>query len=181
MEKVINYKEISSNFSQIKEIQAVYEESFPSEERREWCDLLALLDDEPRFHVLAACDADDESLAGFITFWEFDGFTYIEHLAVQPRLRGHGIGAALLAQVNVPARVPLLLEVEPPTGEMERRRIGFYNRAGLALRDDVDYVQPSYALGKPSVPLCLMVTPGMSHEDVVAAAHTLHKCVYRSL
>lgn len=36
---------------------------------------------------------------------------------------------------------PVLLEVEPPLGEMEQRRIGFYERLGFHL-NPYAYVQP---------------------------------------
>jgi len=177
-EKVIIYKEISSKFSQIGEIERLYVESFPSEERREWSSLLQLMDEDERFRVLVAVEDGDGSVAGFITVWTFGPFGYIEHLAVQPQLRGHGIGAQLLAQVNHPETLPLVLEVEPPTGEMERRRIGFYRRAGLELRDDVEYMQPPYAPGKPSIAMCLMASAGVPRALVEDAATTLHREVY---
>ncbi|MBQ9555385.1 MAG: GNAT family N-acetyltransferase [Muribaculaceae bacterium] len=135
-----------------------------------------MLENEPRFHVvLATCD---ELPVGFISYWAFDSFTYIEHLAVEPSQRGKGHGSGLMRQVASLGR-PLLLEVEPPLDEETRRRIVFYQHLGLALQDGIKYVQPPYSPGKPSVPLCLMTSPGMTRESINAAVITLRSEVYR--
>jgi len=176
LEKVTNYKEIIVKSSQINDFQQLYVETFPDAERREWGEMLALMDGEPRFRVLAACDG--ELLKGVITFWTFPQFTYVEHLAVQPHLRGHGAGGQLLQQAARVQSAPLLLEVEPPVDEITRRRVRFYNRWGLVLRRDVDYVQPPYAPGKPSVPMCIMTVPDMTTITLQAAVATLQREVY---
>ncbi|MNY54601.1 hypothetical protein D3C86_1904940 [compost metagenome] len=52
----------------------------------------------------------------------------------------------------------MLLEVEPPAGELEQRRIGFYERLGFHL-NPYDYVQPPLRTGQPDLPLRIMTYP----------------------
>lgn len=153
-------------------LRQLYLDSFPPEERRPWEEIA----DPSRLPRLLAIVLSDGSTAGFVTIWPFAAFTYIEHLATDPGLRGRGIGAQVMAALST-AHAPLLLEVERPAGlgSIEARRIGFYRRCGLHLLDH-DYIQPPYAPGLPSVPLLLMSTdPAL---DAPAAAATLHREVY---
>jgi len=173
---VTNYNKISKKSSHIAFFHRLYIDNFPDFERRDWANELELLENEPRFHVtLATCD---EQPVGFITYWAFDSFSYIEHLAVDHSQRGKGYGSGLVRQVASLGR-PLLLEVEPPIDDETRRRIAFYQHLGLALQDDIRYVQPPYSPGKPHVPLCLMTSSGMSRESINAAVITLRGEVYR--
>lgn len=145
-------------------LMELYVEAFPPEERRP---LSQMPPADPAFTFYAV--GDD---AGLLTAWRFPDFTYVEHFAVYPELRGHGIGSQALAAL--PGTV--LLEVEPPEcSEQARRRIEFYRRNGFRLLD-VDYVQPPYSPGLPSVPLRLMVRGEL--EDVEVAVFMLHSRVY---
>ena len=58
----------------------LYLSAFPAEERRDVSDLVRLMRGEPRFHVLAAYD--EAGFAGFITYWDFSAFRYVEHFAI---------------------------------------------------------------------------------------------------
>ena len=81
-------------------LRLLYEQSFPPEERRDWC---ALPVDTPAFKLWAIVDDDiDEEPVevGLVTVWEFDGFSYVEHFAVQPGLRGAGVGSWVLSQLR---------------------------------------------------------------------------------
>ncbi|MNP71582.1 hypothetical protein D3C76_1679860 [compost metagenome] len=53
---------------------------------------------------------------------------------------------------------PVLLEVEPPLGEMEQRRIGFYERLGFHL-NPYAYVQPPLREENADLPLQIMTYP----------------------
>lgn len=146
----------------------IYEESFPVEERRDWHHLPA--DDAFTLYGIYADDSDKPQ--GLLTLWNFGDFSYIEHFAVDGRLRGQGIGAEVLA--SVPG--VLLIEVElPETGEMCRRRIAFYERNGFRLLD-TPYIQPSYGPGLPELPMRLMSRGNI--DDIDKAVKTLHSRVY---
>lgn len=150
---------------EFSELLELYIDAFPPEERRP-VDKMPPAD--PAFNFYAVGDA------GLLTAWEFPDFTYVEHFAVYPHMRGSGIGSEALAALNG----TVVLEVEPPeTGEMARRRIAFYERNGFRLLD-VDYLQPPYSPGLPSVPLRLMVRGDL--PDVETAIFILHSRVYQT-
>ncbi|MDE6278234.1 MAG: GNAT family N-acetyltransferase [Muribaculaceae bacterium] len=148
---------------------SIYEAAFPPEERRPSGNPVP--DDEAfRFYNIATRDV---AQAGLLTLWSFGTFRYIEHLAVDSNLRGNGIGAAALAEVEN----PVVLEVEPPeTSAMAARRVEFYKRQGFRLLE-VPYVQPPYSPGLPPVRLCLMLR-GRLLVPVSEVIRTLHSRVY---
>lgn len=155
--------------------RALYEGAFPPEERRPWQSIVEPLSEVgPRLHIISLADG---SAAGFVTVWLFDRFIYVEHLAVDPAVRGGGIGALTLAELEKIYGLPIALEVEPPADDnpMAIRRIGFYRRCGLEVLD-FDYIQPPYSENLPSVPLLLMATPGAPEPSEIA--ERLHKEVY---
>lgn len=74
---------------EIEELEGLYVASFPPEERREWTD------------VTARAARGDLSLygirlggriAGMVTVWHLGGVEYVEHFAVDPTVRGNGLG-----------------------------------------------------------------------------------------
>ncbi len=148
---------------------SIYEEAFPPEERRPR-EAMRPADKAFRFYNISS---SRRSVAGLLTAWDFGTFTYIEHFAVDPSLRGGGIGASALECLSC----PLLIEVEPPeTGDTARRRIAFYLRQGFRLLD-YPYIQPPYAPELPSVELRLMVR-GDIGIAVAEAVRLLHTRVY---
>lgn len=156
-------------------LRLLYEQSFPPEERRDWC---ALPVDNQAFKLWAIVDDDiDEEPVevGLVTVWEFDGFSYVEHFAVQPGLRGAGVGSWVLSQL----REPVILEVEPAGSTPEaERRIRFYERNGFRVLD-VQYVQPPYSPELPELELKLMLRGDI--EDIDAVIKTIHKNVYNKV
>lgn len=92
---------------------------------------------------------------GFITWWDFGDFVYGEHFAMLPECRGAGIGGEVIDRFVADAGKPVVLEVELPTNDTARRRIGFYERHGFTLCD-AEYVQPPYDAGGEGVPMRLM-------------------------
>ena len=172
------YKKISREFLKYYKIQHLYCQCFPPDERREWDKMMELIDNEPRFNVIAATSESDDTM-GFISYWTFDSFTYVEHLAVDEAYRRQGIGAALLIKAQELGQ-PLVLEVEPPVDETTVKRVGFYRQLGLTLRDDIPYEQPPYSPDKEPVALCLMVSPMMLDKDIHTAIFTIRRKVFHA-
>ncbi len=81
-------------------------------------------------------------LMAFLAVWEFDTFLFVEHFAVRKSCRNGGLGAVLLTQLTAQCRRPVILEVELPTGELEARRIAFYERNGFVM-NPFEYMQPA--------------------------------------
>lgn len=154
--------------------EKLYLESFPPEERRPWADIVGG-HSCPALRLIFR----DNAFAGIITTWDLGAWTYVEHFAIMPAMRGGGIGGLVLERLAGMDEKPLLLEVERPEdgNPMAPRRIEFYRRNGFALLD-YDYIQPPYAPGLPEVPLRLMCTDPAT--DAEAATRALHTQVYGS-
>lgn len=160
--------------------QSLYMSSFPESERRPVDSLFA--EDRP-MHLwgIYSCDGGRELFAGIITVWHFADFIYIEHFAVEPGMRGRGIGAHVLDIICRASDKPVVVEVERPDAHLPdtQRRIAFYRRCGFNTLG-YDYIQPPYQPGLPAVPLLLMV----NGSEVPSPAHiaaTLHTAVYGCL
>lgn len=139
----------------------LYGNSFPSCERRSERDYAAALGDS-RLHAETVWDGG--RFVGLVFWWLADeGYAYLEHLAVEPSLRGHNYGARILHDLC--ARMGrVLLEIDPPVDDISRRRRNFYERNGF-IYNEYDYIHPSYLL--PPQPHRLMV---MSYPEAIAPA-----------
>lgn len=108
------------------------------------------------FGILVIYGTEGEA-AGFITYWTFDSFVYVEHFAVGEKVRGGGLGGKALQEFRKMMARPVVLEVERPgSNDMADRRIAFYRRNGFHTIDSYEYMQPPYAPRLPEVPLLLM-------------------------
>lgn len=157
---------------------SLYEEAFPADERRPYDsprDLGSFLDlKRGRFRCLVAQTPEGEFL-GFLTYWKFGDFIYIEHFATVARARGHGIGAKMIDDFLCMHETPVLIEVEKPDNDMARRRIAFYERHGFRLHPAVPYVQPPYSPALMPVEMMLMTR---GEVDCGKAAGILREAVY---
>ncbi len=138
-------------------IRDLYITAFPPEERRSE-------DDFSRQPAMAGCRVDivyqDEVYAGFCIWWQLDGFAFLEHLAVNPTMRGKKTGEQVMHKLHEIVQGPLLLEIEPPVEGDALRRLHFYLRNGFYVLDK-PYRQPSYH-GGDSPEMKLMC----SHEHI---------------
>ena len=157
-------------------VYAIMERSFPTEEYRRREEQKALLKND-RYTVW--CLEKDGMPAGFMAVWDLDGFWFVEHLAVVPELRGHGMGGQLLDSVVERSTGRLCLEVEPPETPLAERRIAFYGRHGFCV-NSYPYLQPSISRGKPDVPLQIMSYPTpLTEEEFLQAKDELYRIVYQ--
>ncbi|MBR6756872.1 MAG: GNAT family N-acetyltransferase [Bacteroidaceae bacterium] len=170
-------KRLTSAAHELSVVQRIYENAFPVDERRDFDVLLALIEGEPLFTVEAIVRGSE--VCGFMSWWNMDGWRYIEHFAIDETCRGSGIGRRALHQfLSRTDNVPVVIEVEPPVDDTTRRRITFYQSMGFTLHDDYRYIQPPYAVGRMSVELNLM-TWGMGlSPDCDIITRTLHRVVY---
>lgn len=132
------------NKSQLQLIRELYTTAFPPEERRS---------DEGLAEQLNApdCHIDliyiGERYAGFCIWWQFETFAFLEHFAIDPKLRGKRIGERVLKKLCQTASGTLLFEIEPPQEGDALRRLNFYLRNGFYLLNK-PYRQPSYHQGE---------------------------------
>ena len=143
---------------------SLYNESFPFNEKR-------IFEDEKhldnfikmkggKFNAFSAVDGD--LYLGFLSYWKFEGYTYIEHFAIAPDQRGKNLGRMMLNHLFKEVSPNVLVEVEPSETEEAQKRIQFYEKNGFKIRKEFNYTQPSYGgKGQTAVPMLLM-----THGDV---------------
>ncbi|MDR0845316.1 MAG: GNAT family N-acetyltransferase [Tannerella sp.] len=157
-------------------VEDLYLSSFPKEERRECSQQRAFTDTNPVFsnNIIV----EQEAFIGFVGYWHFEQYIYIEHFATHPGLRGRGYGQQVLSLFKEQFPVPVVLEVEKPVNEISVRRIAFYKRQGFVLWEK-DYLQPSYYKGGMPIPMYLMAYGALSAEnDFETVRDTLYRNVY---
>jgi len=155
----------------------LYKKSFPSEERRQFRTQRKIMDN-PLYHFEIITDNDE--FIGFILWWNFENIRYVEHLATLPRLRGKGYGQHILKRFTSRSETPILLEVEHPYTDINKRRIEFYKRLGFVV-NEYEYKQPPYKKSGNYVPLILMTYPNVISKgniELFCQQYTEHASVY---
>jgi len=140
---------------QFHDLFQLFEESFPQDEYRPY-ELQKALLSLPQYKVYVY--EKDHVLGGFFATWEGPSFIFIEHFAVKESFRNNGLGSRLLQEFVKLAKKPIVLEVEPPKGDLQKRRVAFYERNGFKL-NQWSYLQPALAKDQKPVPLVLMSYP----------------------
>ena len=133
---------------------ALYRRSFPAHELRLWPDQQAAMND-PLYHF-DLCLLDGV-LAGLILYWDFGAYIYVEHLCVEPSMRGHGLGTLILAELAKKSR-PIILEIDPLTDDVAVRRKGFYERCGY-VANGFAHIHPPYQAANHGHTLIVMSHP----------------------
>ena len=141
-------------------VWSLYKKSFPPEERRQLRAQIKIMDN-PLYHFEII--VNDNEFIGFIMWWSFERIRYIEHLATLPRLRSKGYGQHILKRFTSES-TPILLEVEQPDTEINKRRICFYQRMGFII-NEYEYKQPPHKKHGNYVPLILMTYPNTIPKD----------------
>ena len=96
----------------LKFIERIYTESFPPDERRDFSDVIRLLEENDDFFIVLL--SDENKAVGFISYWEWNDFSYVEHFAVDSSCRGSGYGATAMTELLKRINNPAVLEVEKP-------------------------------------------------------------------
>ena len=165
------------NEREFDKIFALMEKSFPESERRTYAGQKELLAD-PYYRLITETDNNNQIVA-FLATWEFSLFRFVEHIAVNPVMRGSGIGGKMMIAYIEESKKPILLEVEHPDTELAQRRIGFYERLGFHL-NPFEYVQPSLQKGQDDLPLKIMSYPQfLTGEEFVLYKENLYRNVYK--
>lgn len=172
----LSFKRVRTNESDYSFSEDLLLSAFPENEHRDIAEQRDNVDNNPLFHNIIIYK--EEQPIGFIAYWKFEGFCYIEHLATSPDVRNGGYGKKILEQLHQTLQTPVVLEVEKPEEEMSRRRIGFYERLGYRLLD-IPYVQPPYRKSDPFFPMHLMVyDPEGLIKDINPLRQNIYQHVY---
>lgn len=146
---------------QFENLYQLIENSFPSDEYRPYQTQRALLS-HPHYQIYVY--EKDHELGAFFATWNGPNFIFLEHFAVKESFRNGGLGSKLLQEFFKQQTKPVVVEIEPPEGEIEKRRVSFYERNGFSL-SQWGYVQPPLAKGQNPVSLVLMSYPKPFHEQ----------------
>lgn len=171
------------------QVFSIMERSFPADEYRNYEEQKQLLQEKAYdIYVVRQCQtdrkADGAGICAFLSVWQFADFTYIEHFASEPSMRGQGLGSRILQEVLERFRHPVCLEVEPPQPDaavipFANRRIAFYIRNGFCL-NEYAYIQPPVSKGKRALPLKIMTSGEcVSKERFEEIRTQLYRSVYR--
>ena len=141
------------------EVYKQMEDSFPVCERRSYKEAKAVLNnkDYTLYHIEESCKR-----IGFISVWQLEGFTFVEHFAIYSQFRNLGYGAKAIGLAKECWQT-LVLEAEPPTCEIASRRLAFYERNGF-LQNPFKYKQPAYREGEEDVELVVMSCPSLLND-----------------
>ncbi|MFY9150556.1 MAG: GNAT family N-acetyltransferase [Prolixibacteraceae bacterium] len=168
---VITPEELNPGFRQL------YTEAFPPDERRDWQQLIELLNN-PLFTIFQVYFQNE--FAGFISIWKLTGFNFIEHFAIQESERDKGLGSKVLIPLLQKEQAPFILETEEPLSENSRRRIRFYEKLNFRI-NFFEYHQPPYSDGKNAVKMLLMSYPEKIQEiNSCEITDQIHRTVYRN-
>lgn len=120
--------------------KTLYNISFPIFEQRTVAQQEAAFHDE-RYRLLTY--EDDQAFIGFISYWQFATYCYVEHFAIDAHLRGQGYGSRLLRSFVQSTPTPVVLEIDPVVDEVTRARLRFYK--GCNFKENVfEHHHPPY-------------------------------------
>ena len=159
------------------EIYALMAKSFSANELRSKSEQKALVKN-PKYRIYGVTE-DSVNIKAFVSVYDLGEFAFIEHFAVSPKYRNHGLGSLLLTKLKSRLKCRMCLEVELPKDELSQRRIQFYIRNGFFL-NEYEYIQPPISRDKQSVPLLLMSSDApLSHEEFENVKKILYREVYK--
>lgn len=165
------------NSKELSFIENLYIESFPLSERRPVEKMIDFYKGEKPFII--AITMEDDQIVGFLTYWDLDLFIFAEHFAISPEFRNGGYGRKVMDLFIKDMPKPIILEVELPTTILSERRIGFYQRIGFKLWENVQYQQPAYLKDGIAIPMKLMTYGNINIEkDLIEIRSKIYKVVY---
>lgn len=179
-------RELRSDESElIHQVEWIYEQSFPVEERDPFEHILQAIrrreaggaEECEHCHFQVAVEGHQALAAAFFNYYPRTRMGFIAYLAVHPTRRSLGLGAQLYRRVVESVQqeahsagetkaVGVVFEVEAPElsrdeGEqsLRRRRIAFYQRSGAMLLPGLDLIAPPLGHGLPEMPYKIMFHP----------------------
>jgi len=145
-----------------KSFSDIYAVSFPVHEQRSEKQQTEAFSNE-HYHLLVKIEND--KLVSFIACWDFEDYVYIEHLAVNPELRGKSMGSGTLNDFANLMKKIIVLEIDPLKDEISRKRLSFYERLGYELNSYIHF-HPAYnPLFEPHELLVLSLNETLTSEQ----------------
>lgn len=148
---------------QYAEFAALYTRSFPVFEQRTAEQQVAAFRASSYYYLDLYYEGD--MFIGFISYWKFEQYSYIEHLAVKDIHRGRGYGAMLLDRFVEEQVHQVVLEIDPIVDEVSAARLRFYERCGLK-SNGYPHTHPPYREGLTSHPLIVLSSDGFLEKKL---------------
>ncbi len=137
--------------------------SFPIFEQRTLALQKLAFDNGKQYRLLAFVKGDD--FLGFISYWEFDTYCYVEHFAISATLRGKGYGSNVLDKFIADVGKMVLLEIDPVIDAVSEARLRFYKRCGF-VENRYQHRHPAYREGyEPHSLMVLTTKRGITEEE----------------
>ena len=114
------------------------------------------------YHLVGYSEGD--MFVGFISYWEFSSYRYIEHFAVHQGLRGRGYGSEILNAFLRSTSKVVLLEIDPVVDSVSRARLRFYRKCGFH-ENPFAHTHPPYREGYPPHSLVVLTSPRSITEN----------------
>lgn len=152
----------SSKDPLIAQVPELYESAFPEAERTDTERFLWMIDhcQEMSFYAIT----EDDDFCGMAVVFELGICRYLLYLATLDIHRNKGLGALTLRLLREESNLPIIGEVEPPTDDITRRRIAFYERNGFHVElEDPRILNDAHL--DPSCVLMLISTHSLSDAD----------------
>lgn len=162
--------------SEFYKVYEVIEKAFPLSEYRTFDEQMVLME-LPYFNAMLI--EDENALVGILIEWELEHAIYLEHLAVNPEIRGKGLGSILMREYLSKSANNIVLEVEDIDTEIAQRRIGFYERLGFTL-SNISFKQPQFeGRDEETVNLRIMHYPNnISNDELLKIKEEILQKVY---
>ena len=153
----------------------ILKNSIPENERRDYLSQKKLLFN---CNYKPLVFKENNEVLAIMAAWEFKDFIFIEHLAVNDKLRGKGVGTELIKNYLNKHKKRVFLEVEPPNCNISKRRVLFYERLGFCL-NDFYYLQQPLNPGDSYLKLNIMSYPNyITEKEFDVYKKVIYKEVY---
>ena len=124
-----------------EKVWEIYQYSFPVHEKRKLANQREALAKE---NCAIDVYSDNGKVVGFLIYWVFDTFVYLEHYAMNKECRNQGYGSKILkAFIEHHRPRTVILDIDPFEDEISERRLHFYLRLGF-VRNIYLHVHPPY-------------------------------------
>ena len=168
---------IETNSKEYNFIEGLLTTSFPEDEYRDLEEQRNNTCSNKYFNLMLA--TKEENAIGFISYWAFDTFCYVEHLAIHPQMRNKGYGNIIIKELQRINKT-IVLEAELPINELTKRRVEFYKRLGFTTFNN-EYIQPAYRADSNQIPMFLMYwQKEITNISFETTRNTIYKNVYNS-
>lgn len=144
------------------DVFSLMQKSFPKNEYRTYENQKKLLGN--KYYKIIPYFGNGNELLAFAAIWEFDSFTFVEHIAVSEKCRGMGIGSKIMRDIIEKSNTDIILEIEPPTDGISTKRLRFYERLGFKC-NDYPYLQLPLNENDKPIPLKILSYPQTIDEQ----------------